>query len=181
MAKPALGLCGVHPSSCSWATAFRMDLPYFAKSAPLASVAEGGVLVASALGMSMLRVNGFTCTPCGLFSLVPALAPTLMIAMPADPNASVSGGVMSAPRIPSASPGRMPVSCWGMSKAPRRASPFMPMRMAATGRMAGPDIPAQLRVLALASEGVALDVSPLDQRMAALEEALKALPAPAAA
>jgi len=57
---------------------------------------------------------------------------------------------------------------------------FMPLRIVMTGRMAGPDIPAQLKLLSLAPE-VALEASPLAQRMEQLEAALSSLPAPAAA
>ena len=56
---------------------------------------------------------------------------------------------------------------------------FMPLRIAMTGRMAGPDIPAQLRLLGLRSEQVTLDAASLDERMATLERALSSLPAPA--
>lgn len=58
---------------------------------------------------------------------------------------------------------------------------FMPLRIVMTGRMAGPDIPAQLKLLALADETVPLDKASLADRMATLETALSALPAPAAA
>jgi len=59
---------------------------------------------------------------------------------------------------------------------------FMPMRVALTGRSSGPDLPAQLQVLALASEAVASDtpVVSLDERMAALEQVLGTLPVAAA-
>jgi len=53
---------------------------------------------------------------------------------------------------------------------------FMPMRMVMTGRMAGPDIPAQLRVLCLVSEQVQAESAPLDARMALLEAELSKLP-----
>lgn len=61
---------------------------------------------------------------------------------------------------------------------------FMPLRIVTTGRMAGPDIPAQLKLLGLADAQVTAEVVPLADRMAALEAALAALPAvpePAAA
>ena len=58
---------------------------------------------------------------------------------------------------------------------------FMPLRIVTTGRMAGPDIPAQLKLLALADGAVSVESAPLAGRMAALEKALSALPAPAAA
>jgi len=51
---------------------------------------------------------------------------------------------------------------------------FMPLRIVTTGRMAGPDIPAQLKVLGLASGTVEADVVALDSRMAALEAAVGA-------
>ena len=59
----------------------------------------------------------------------------------------------------------------------------MPMRVALTGRSSGPDLPAQLQLLALApgavaSEGVA--VVGLDERMAELEQVLGSLPVVAA-
>ena len=57
---------------------------------------------------------------------------------------------------------------------------FMPLRVALTGRSSGPEIPAQLQVLALApgavSEGV--EVVSLDARMAELEQVLGTLPVP---
>eukprot|EP00322_Chrysochromulina_rotalis_P027368 CAMPEP_0115855070 /NCGR_PEP_ID=MMETSP0287-20121206/14355_1 /TAXON_ID=412157 /ORGANISM="Chrysochromulina rotalis, Strain UIO044" /LENGTH=570 /DNA_ID=CAMNT_0003309217 /DNA_START=11 /DNA_END=1723 /DNA_ORIENTATION=+ len=60
---------------------------------------------------------------------------------------------------------------------------FMPMRIVTTGRMAGPDIPAQLQVLGLADTSLELSMTvvSLSERMAALEAALSALPEPAAA
>jgi len=55
---------------------------------------------------------------------------------------------------------------------------FMPMRVALTGRSSGPDIPAQLQLLALApgavSEGVV--VVGIEERMAELEQLLGTLP-----
>ena len=59
---------------------------------------------------------------------------------------------------------------------------FMPMRVALTGRGAGPDLPAQLQLLSLAEAGGAallsgdVDVSPMAERMAILEKALGTLP-----
>merc|ERR1719199_1426523 len=57
---------------------------------------------------------------------------------------------------------------------------FMPLRVALTGRSSGPDLPAQLQVLALApgavSEGV--EVVSLDARMAEVEQVLGTLPVP---
>jgi len=61
---------------------------------------------------------------------------------------------------------------------------FMPLRIVMTGRMIGPDIPAQLAVLGLAHESLQLDempIVPLAKRMEALETALSKLPAPVAA
>jgi glutamyl-tRNA synthetase len=58
---------------------------------------------------------------------------------------------------------------------------FMPLRIVMTGRMSGPDIPAQLALLGLASEEVTLQVASLAARMDALEKALSALPQPAPA
>lgn len=58
---------------------------------------------------------------------------------------------------------------------------FMPLRIVTTGRMAGPDIPAQLALLGLVSGEVQLESTPLAERVAALEKALSGLPAPAAA
>ncbi len=52
----------------------------------------------------------------------------------------------------------------------------MPLRMVMTGRMSGPDIPAQLRLLALHSEQVRADAVPLAQRMEALERQMSELP-----
>jgi len=57
---------------------------------------------------------------------------------------------------------------------------FMPLRIVVTGRMAGPDIPAQLRVLGLKSDDVKLEAVELSERMAVLERALAELPAPSA-
>ena len=53
---------------------------------------------------------------------------------------------------------------------------FMPLRIATTGRMAGPDIPAQLNLLGLKSDAVDLAAATMDERMAVLEHALKAFP-----
>jgi len=58
---------------------------------------------------------------------------------------------------------------------------FMPMRMVTTGRMAGPDIPAQLKLLGLVSAEIQTEVTPLSDRMAALESALSELPVAEAA
>ena len=55
---------------------------------------------------------------------------------------------------------------------------FMPLRIAATGSMAGPDIAAQLHVLSLASGASEAPVVPLGARMEALEAALVKLPQP---
>jgi len=61
---------------------------------------------------------------------------------------------------------------------------FMPLRIVMTGRMAGPDIPAQLMVLGKADAALqlggddAMAVVSLAERMEALEAALSALPAP---
>jgi len=57
---------------------------------------------------------------------------------------------------------------------------FMPLRIVVTGRMAGPDIPAQLHVLGLKSEPVTLEAVSLSDRMAALERVLNELPTPSA-
>jgi len=51
---------------------------------------------------------------------------------------------------------------------------FMPLRMVMTGRMAGPDLPAQLRLLGLAAGNVQMEVVPLAERMEALKAALGA-------
>jgi glutamyl-tRNA synthetase len=53
---------------------------------------------------------------------------------------------------------------------------FMPMRVALTGRGSGPDLPAQLQVLALAPGAVAsgTSVMGLDERMAELEQVIVA-------
>jgi len=53
---------------------------------------------------------------------------------------------------------------------------FMPLRIVTTGRMAGPDIPAQLALLSLASEPVQLEATQLADRMAILEKELSELP-----
>lgn len=53
---------------------------------------------------------------------------------------------------------------------------FMPLRLAMTGRSSGPDVAAQLRVLALAAEHSECDVVPLGERMSLLESALSKLP-----
>jgi len=55
---------------------------------------------------------------------------------------------------------------------------FMPLRIVTTGRMAGPDVPAQLALLGLKTDDVALECVGLADRMAALEDALSALPEP---
>jgi len=58
---------------------------------------------------------------------------------------------------------------------------FMPLRIAFTGTMAGPDVPAQLEVLSLAPGQVASEFVPLADRLATLEGALASMPEPAAA
>ena len=58
---------------------------------------------------------------------------------------------------------------------------FMPLRLAFTGTMAGPDVPAQLLLLGLAKDQVTADVVPLAARLTALEAALAKLPEPVAA
>ena len=55
---------------------------------------------------------------------------------------------------------------------------FMPLRLAVTGRMAGPDVGAQLQLLALAPDGAKCESVPLDARMAQLEAALADMPVP---
>jgi len=55
---------------------------------------------------------------------------------------------------------------------------FMPLRIVATGRMAGPDVPAQLRLVGLADAGVLTETVPFAERMAALEAAIASLPMP---
>jgi len=57
---------------------------------------------------------------------------------------------------------------------------FMPLRLAMTGRGFGPDVPAQLRLLALSAEHAQCEAVPLDARFAMLEAALSELPQPAA-
>lgn len=54
---------------------------------------------------------------------------------------------------------------------------FMPLRIAMTGRMAGPDIPAQLLLLGVASENVQLDSVQIADRISTLEQTISALPA----
>jgi len=56
---------------------------------------------------------------------------------------------------------------------------FMPLRMVMTGRMAGPDIPAQLSLLGLAPGGVQADVVGLDERMVILKAEVEKLLEPA--
>lgn len=60
---------------------------------------------------------------------------------------------------------------------------FMPLRIATTGTMSGPDIAAQMHVLALAEGATDAVVVSLDERMQQLEDAIAALPVaePAAA
>ena len=58
---------------------------------------------------------------------------------------------------------------------------FMPLRLAFTGTMAGPDVPAQLQLLSLAEGQATADVVPLAARLVALEAALAKLPEPVAA
>ena len=56
---------------------------------------------------------------------------------------------------------------------------FLPLRVAATGSLSGPDIPAQLRTVALAGGQVACPVVPLADRIDQLEAALSTMaPAP---
>ena len=54
---------------------------------------------------------------------------------------------------------------------------FMPLRIAMTGRMAGPDIPAQLLLLGVASENVQLDSVQIADRISTPEQTISALPA----
>jgi methionine--tRNA ligase beta chain len=54
---------------------------------------------------------------------------------------------------------------------------FMPLRMVMTGRMAGPDLPAQLRLLGLAAGSVQVEYVPLDERMVALQREVATLEA----
>jgi len=56
---------------------------------------------------------------------------------------------------------------------------FMPLRLALTGRSFGPDVPAQLRVLAFAAEHSDCEAVPLAERIGQLEAALAELPQPA--
>lgn len=58
---------------------------------------------------------------------------------------------------------------------------FMPLRLAFTGRLSGPDIPAQLRLLAKAPDQALVDSTPLEQRLATLREAVASMPESAAA
>ncbi|KAL1528341.1 hypothetical protein AB1Y20_009695 [Prymnesium parvum] len=58
---------------------------------------------------------------------------------------------------------------------------FMPLRLAFTGTMAGPDVPAQLELTALAATEATIPFVPLNERLAILEKAVATLPEPAAA
>jgi len=61
---------------------------------------------------------------------------------------------------------------------------FMPLRMVMTGRMAGPDLPAQLKLLGLAAGSVQVDMVPFADRMATLAAkaaTIEVAPAPEAA
>jgi len=80
------------------------------------------------------------------------------------------------------------VKATGKSLGRKGKGLFMPLRIVMTGRMAGPDIPAQLALLGLAdpaldlgTEAAPMPVVPLAERMAALETALEQLPAAEAA
>jgi len=55
---------------------------------------------------------------------------------------------------------------------------FMPLRLALTGRMMGPDIPAQLRLLSVAPGAALAEMVPLEERLSALEAAVANMPAP---
>jgi len=55
---------------------------------------------------------------------------------------------------------------------------FMPLRVATTGRLAGPDVGAQIKLIALAAEGAACEAVDFGTRMQMLEAALAAMPAP---
>jgi len=54
---------------------------------------------------------------------------------------------------------------------------FMPMRLALTGRLSGPDIPAQLRLVAVAQGQALVDSTPLAERISILESALAGMEA----
>ncbi len=58
---------------------------------------------------------------------------------------------------------------------------FHPIRLALTGRMSGPDVGEQVRLLHLAGEGAAGQVVGLEARVQALKEVLAKHPAPAVA
>jgi glutamyl-tRNA synthetase len=68
----------------------------------------------------------------------------------------------------------------GMGKALglKGKSLFMPLRVATTGRLAGPEVGDQLKVLALAADGAACEAVPFGQRMQQLEKALEAMQVP---
>lgn len=55
---------------------------------------------------------------------------------------------------------------------------FMPLRVAVTGRLAGPEVADQVKVLALAADGAVCEAVPFGQRMEQLEKALEAMQAP---
>ncbi|EOD15530.1 Glutamyl-tRNA synthetase [Emiliania huxleyi CCMP1516] len=70
------------------------------------------------------------------------------------------------------------VKSFGKELGLKGKSLFMPLRLAVTGRMAGPDVGAQLQLLALAPDGAKCESVPLDARMAQLEAALADMPVP---
>ena len=68
----------------------------------------------------------------------------------------------------------------GKSAGAKGKKLFQPLRLAATGRMSGPDIPGQLAVATLAADHSELAAVGLPARMEALKAALSKMPEPAA-
>jgi glutamyl-tRNA synthetase len=66
----------------------------------------------------------------------------------------------------------------GESLGLKGKSLFMPLRVAVTGRLAGPEVADQVKLLALAADGAACEVVPFAERMEQLEKALEAMQAP---
>lgn len=123
------------------------------------------------------------CTASGVSGWLPVQPPCTLPAPPPWHHPSAFS-LAPYPRIP---PSPSPYQSWinGVGKAQKRKGKrlFMPMRVALTGRMAGPDVGEQLGLLALEAGDVADAAAyvPLAQRLERLRAWQAAREAPAAA
>jgi len=69
------------------------------------------------------------------------------------------------------------MKAFGKSLGRKGKQLFMPVRLAMTGRLSGPDIPKQLRLLAAAPEQALVESVPFGERIASLESVLSAMEA----